>query len=257
MAILGELDRAGLIHRDCPPCTARPWAARCNRLGRDAGARRVGVRVLQGRARRRADPGGLLAGPALPELDLDRANGCLRDKAHAYSQDGGLAVLYGNLALDGCIVKTAGVDASILKFTGPARIFESQDAAVEGILADRDQGRRCPGDPLRRPARRAGHAGDALPDLVPEIEGPGQGLRADHRRPLLGRHLGPEHRPRLAGSGRGRPDRPGRRKATASRSTSPIAASASRSPMTNWPGGAAPWRRAAPRPGSRKTVIAR
>jgi dihydroxy-acid dehydratase len=71
-----------------------------------------------------------------PELDLDRANGCLRDKAHAYSQDGGLAVLYGNLALDGCIVKTAGVDESILKFTGPARIFESQDAAVAAILAD-------------------------------------------------------------------------------------------------------------------------
>jgi dihydroxy-acid dehydratase len=71
-----------------------------------------------------------------PELDLDRVNGCLRDKAHAYSQDGGLAVLYGNLALDGCIVKTAGVDAGILKFTGPARIFESQDAAVAAILAD-------------------------------------------------------------------------------------------------------------------------
>jgi dihydroxy-acid dehydratase len=68
------------------------------------------------------------------ELDLDRAAGAIRDADHAFSEDGGLAVLYGNLAEDGCIVKTAGVDASILKFAGPARIFESQDAAVEGIL---------------------------------------------------------------------------------------------------------------------------
>ncbi|MCR4298783.1 MAG: dihydroxy-acid dehydratase, partial [Gallionella sp.] len=68
--------------------------------------------------------------------DADRANGCIRDKAHAYSQDGGLAVLYGNVAADGCIVKTAGVDESILKFTGRARVFESQDDAVAAILAD-------------------------------------------------------------------------------------------------------------------------
>ena len=68
------------------------------------------------------------------ELDLDRATGCIRDAEHAFSKDGGLAVLYGNLAVDGCIVKTAGVDASILKFSGPARVFESQDAAVEAIL---------------------------------------------------------------------------------------------------------------------------
>jgi dihydroxy-acid dehydratase len=70
-------------------------------------------------------------------LDLDRTEGCIRDLAHAYSKDGGLAVLYGNIALDGCVVKTAGVDASILKFSGPARIFESQDAAVEAILGDK------------------------------------------------------------------------------------------------------------------------
>jgi dihydroxy-acid dehydratase len=71
-----------------------------------------------------------------PSLDLDRAAGVIRDKAHAFSQDGGLAVLYGNIALDGCIVKTAGVDDSLLTFSGPARIFESQDAAVIGILGD-------------------------------------------------------------------------------------------------------------------------
>ena len=68
--------------------------------------------------------------------DTDRIAGCIRDKAHAYSQDGGLAVLYGNLAPNGCIVKTAGVDESILTFTGKAVIFESQDAATEGILGD-------------------------------------------------------------------------------------------------------------------------
>lgn len=68
------------------------------------------------------------------KLDTDRVNGCIHDIDHAYSQDGGLAVLYGNLAENGCIVKTAGVDASILKFVGPARIFESQEDGVEGIL---------------------------------------------------------------------------------------------------------------------------
>ncbi|HHJ12848.1 MAG TPA: dihydroxy-acid dehydratase, partial [Gammaproteobacteria bacterium] len=75
-------------------------------------------------------------------LDLDRENGCIRDIEHAYSQDGGLAVLFGNIAVDGCVVKTAGVDESSLVFSGPARIFESQDAAVNAILGDRIQ----PGD---------------------------------------------------------------------------------------------------------------
>jgi dihydroxy-acid dehydratase len=68
------------------------------------------------------------------ELDLDRKGGVIRNTEHAFSRDGGLAVLYGNLATDGCIVKTAGVDAAILKFSGTARVFESQDAAVAGIL---------------------------------------------------------------------------------------------------------------------------
>ena len=71
-----------------------------------------------------------------PSLDTDSVDGCIRDIEHAYSKDGGLAVLYGNIALDGCIVKTAGVDESILKFTGRARIFESQDTAVAGIMND-------------------------------------------------------------------------------------------------------------------------
>ncbi|RII84484.1 dihydroxy-acid dehydratase [Neopusillimonas maritima] len=88
----------------------------------------------------RASPGGIPTQTAFSqdryydELDLDREGGCIRDKAHAYSQDGGLAVLYGNLAPNGCIVKTAGVDESILVFTGTARVYESQDDAVDGIL---------------------------------------------------------------------------------------------------------------------------
>jgi len=69
-----------------------------------------------------------------PELDVDRAEGCIRDVAHAYSKDGGLAVLKGNIAQDGCVVKTAGVDESIWKFTGPAKVFDSQEEACEGIL---------------------------------------------------------------------------------------------------------------------------
>ena len=68
------------------------------------------------------------------EVDTDRAEGCIRDMEHAYSKDGGLAILKGNIALDGCVVKTAGVDESIWKFTGPAKVFDSQDAACEGIL---------------------------------------------------------------------------------------------------------------------------
>ncbi|MCL2341370.1 MAG: dihydroxy-acid dehydratase, partial [Proteobacteria bacterium] len=71
-----------------------------------------------------------------PELDTDRAAGCIRDIAHAYSQDGGLAVLYGNIAEKGCIVKTAGVDASILHFTGRAKVYHSQEEACEAILGD-------------------------------------------------------------------------------------------------------------------------
>jgi dihydroxy-acid dehydratase len=71
------------------------------------------------------------------ELDLDREHGVIRNLAHAFSKDGGLAVLFGNIAVDGCIVKTAGVDPAHLTFTGPARIFESQDSAVEAILGDK------------------------------------------------------------------------------------------------------------------------
>jgi dihydroxy-acid dehydratase len=136
MAILGELDRAGLIRRDVPIVHSPSIGAALEQWD---------IRRTQDPAVRdffRAAPGGIPTTIAFsqsmryPELDEDRAEGCIRDKANAYSQDGGLAVLHGNIALDGCIVKTAGVDESILKFTGRARIFESQDAAVEAILGD-------------------------------------------------------------------------------------------------------------------------
>jgi dihydroxy-acid dehydratase len=137
MAILGELDRAGLINRNCPTVLYPTLgeALDCCDVMRNQDK---GVHDFF-----RAAPGGVPTQTAFsqsrryPKLDLDRANGCIRDKAHAYSQDGGLAVLFGNIAEKGCIVKTAGVDDSILKFTGRARVCESQEAAVEKILADR------------------------------------------------------------------------------------------------------------------------
>jgi dihydroxy-acid dehydratase len=137
MAILGELDRAGLLHRDLPTIHSTSMGLALEHWD----VRRTTDEKVK--TFYRAAPGGVPTTVAFSqdkrfaELDLDRANGCIRDKAHAYSQDGGLAVLYGNIAEDGCIVKTAGVDESILKFTGRARIFESQEAAVEAILADR------------------------------------------------------------------------------------------------------------------------
>jgi dihydroxy-acid dehydratase len=137
MGILGELNRAGLIHHESPTVHSPSMGAALAQWD---------VMVTKDEEVKkfyRAAPGGISTTIAFsqsmlwPDLDTDRAEGCIRDKAHAYSQDGGLAVLYGNIALDGCIVKTAGVDDSILKFTGRARIFESQDAAVEAILADK------------------------------------------------------------------------------------------------------------------------
>ena len=139
MGILGELDRAGLLHRDLPTVHSRTLGEALS-IWDIMRAHDLAVFEFY-----KAAPGGVPTQVAFsqdrryPELDMDRVNGCIRDKQHAYSQDGGLAVLYGNLASQGCIVKTAGVDASILKFTGPARIFESQDDAVAGILNDQVQ----------------------------------------------------------------------------------------------------------------------
>ena len=134
MAILGELDRANLINRELPTVHSKSLEDALNRWD----IRRTKSENV--RSFYKAAPGGVPTQVAFSqqrrfdEVDTDRAAGCIRDAEHAFSKDGGLAVLSGNLAVDGCIVKTAGVDASILRFEGPARIFESQDAAVEGIL---------------------------------------------------------------------------------------------------------------------------
>ncbi|MEW6648199.1 MAG: dihydroxy-acid dehydratase [Pseudomonadota bacterium] len=136
IGILGELDRAGLLNRDCKTVHAATMAEAIALWD---------VRLTDDQKRKdffRAAPGGVPTTVAFSQnkryesLDVDRENGCIRDLAHAYSKDGGLAVLYGNLAVDGCVVKTAGVDASILKFSGPAVICESQDEAVQKILGD-------------------------------------------------------------------------------------------------------------------------
>ncbi len=134
MAILGELERGGLLHTDLPTVhtpTLGEALARWD-IGR---TNSEDVRTFF-----RAAPGGVPTQTAFSqsrrweELDLDRAGGVIRDVANAFSKDGGLAVLKGDLAPEGCIVKTAGVDESILKFSGPAKVYESQDAAVSAIL---------------------------------------------------------------------------------------------------------------------------
>ena len=136
IGILGELARGGLLDTSLPTIHAPTMA---EAIERNDVKRSDDPAVHQ---LFRAAPGGVPTQTAFSQserfatLDLDRSTGCIRDKAHAYSQDGGLAVLYGNLAEKGCIVKTAGVDESILKFSGKARVFESQDAAVEAILGD-------------------------------------------------------------------------------------------------------------------------
>ncbi|HJP22695.1 MAG TPA: dihydroxy-acid dehydratase [Alphaproteobacteria bacterium] len=134
LGIMGELDRGGLINRQATTVHAasigeaidawdlrRDPSSEVETFFRAAPGRRFSIEAFSQDKR-------------WNDLDLDRQAGCIRDIENAYSQDGGLAVLYGNLAEEGCIVKTAGVDASVLKFSGPARVFESQDAAVSGIL---------------------------------------------------------------------------------------------------------------------------
>ncbi len=143
IAILGELDRAGLLHRDVRTVHGETLAEALDRWDI--------ARLTawdEARSRYSAGPAGIPTQEAFsqstrwPSLDLDRESGCIRAKSHAYSHDGGLAVLYGNLAEDGCIVKTAGVDENSLVFHGPARVMESQEDAVAAILGGRIQ----PGD---------------------------------------------------------------------------------------------------------------
>lgn len=137
MGILGELDRAGLINTSLPTVHSPSLKEALDLwdIKRNPAAH---VEKFY-----KAAPGGIPTQVAFSQdrrydsVDADRAKGCIRNVDNAFSKDGGLAVLYGNLAEEGSIVKTAGVDASILSFTGIARVFESQDAAVEGILSDK------------------------------------------------------------------------------------------------------------------------
>ncbi len=136
MGILGELARGGLLHTDVPTIHSPTMGEALEKYDiiqtSDDDVKHMYL----------AGPAGIRTQTAFsqdtrwPDLDTDREHGCIRSKEHAYSADGGLAVLYGNIAERGCIVKTAGVDDSILTFTGRARIFESQDSAVKAILGD-------------------------------------------------------------------------------------------------------------------------
>ncbi|HEV8245330.1 MAG TPA: dihydroxy-acid dehydratase, partial [Polyangiaceae bacterium] len=136
LSILGELDRAGLIHRSVHTVHAASLGAAIdeNDIRRASASPDAKRRAL-------AAPGGIVTKVAFSQdkyfagSDEDREKGCIRDIEHAYSKEGGLAVLHGNLAHEGCIVKTAGVDESIWKFEGPARLFHSQEAACDAILA--------------------------------------------------------------------------------------------------------------------------
>jgi dihydroxy-acid dehydratase len=142
MGILGELDRAGLLHTHCPTVHSSSM--------KEALQQWDIVQTDDSSVHRfySAGPAGIPTQTAFsqetrwPSLDIDRQSGCIRSIANAYSTEGGLAVLFGNIAEDGCVVKTSGVDESILVFSGPAHICESQEGAVEDILA----GRVKPGD---------------------------------------------------------------------------------------------------------------
>jgi dihydroxy-acid dehydratase len=137
LSIMGELDRAGLIHRGAHTVHAPT-------MGEAIDLNDISLPSATDAARKRAlaAPGGVPTqvgfsqDRSFAEPDLDREKGCIRDVEHAYNKDGGLAVLFGNLATDGAIVKTAGVDASIFHFEGPARVFHSQELACDAILAN-------------------------------------------------------------------------------------------------------------------------
>jgi dihydroxy-acid dehydratase len=208
MAILGQFDRAGLINREEPTVHAVTMGDALDQWDmtrtNSESAELLSWRRRAGCARRRHS-----RSRTAGRNSTSTANGVIRSPEHPFSKDGGLAVLKGNIALDGCVVKTAGVDESILKFTGPAVVYESQDAAVKGILANEVKAGDVVVIRYEGTEGRPGHAGNALPDQLPEIEGTRQKLRAADGRPVLGRNVGPLHRSRLPGSGDRRRHRAG------------------------------------------------
>jgi dihydroxy-acid dehydratase len=136
LGILNELNKAGLLHGDSMHVLGKTIGEVISEWDVTNPANEHALQFYK------AGPAGIRTTKAFsqdcryPSADTDRENGCIRDRAHAFSEEGGLAVLFGNIAENGCIVKTAGVDESIHKFTGRARIYESQDDAVKAILAD-------------------------------------------------------------------------------------------------------------------------
>ena len=140
LGILGELAKGGLLHLDVKRVDGAT-------LGEDIQKYSILVKDIDPEARRiySSAPANKFCNrlgvqdTQWESLDTDRADGCIRDIEHAYTKDGGLAVLFGNIAQDGCVVKTAGVDESIWRFTGPARVFDSQEDACEGILGGKVQ----------------------------------------------------------------------------------------------------------------------
>jgi dihydroxy-acid dehydratase len=136
MAIMEELTKKGVVNGECLTVSGVTLGEQIKQYSIHNGANPVAQQFY------RAAPGGVRTKVAFSQdkmyetLDLDLEKGCIRSLEHAYSQDGGLCVLYGNIAHEGCILKTAGVDASIWQFEGPARIFHSQDSACQAILGD-------------------------------------------------------------------------------------------------------------------------
>jgi len=255
LAILGELDRGGLLNRDCRNVLRLTLAETLEQFD----VRRTSDEAVK--TMYRAGPAGIRTTEAFSqscrwdELDLDRAGGCIRDIDHAYSKDGGLAVLFGNLAEKGCIVKTAGVEPENLLHRGPARIYESQDDAVSGILAGEVQAGEVvliryegpKGGPACRrcstpPAISNRWASAKLVRWSPTAASPAapRGCRSAMCR----------RKRRLAASLRWS------KMATLSISTSPAAASSCWWMRQPWPPAVRPWKRVAMPPGSRSSVSA-
>ena len=210
MGILGELDRAGLLNRDVRMVHAESLEHALSRNDIKRASEQGDARILPRRARRRADPGRVQPGGALsiarrgpregrhPRrrarlLEGRRPRGALRQPRarRLHREDGRRRRRQSQVR-------------------GPGEHLREPGRRGAGHPRRQGRRRRRRRHPLRGAARRAGHAGDALSDQLPQIEGPRQGLRAGHRRPLLRRHLGPVDRPCLAGSGRRRRDRAGR-----------------------------------------------
>ena len=202
-AILGELDRGGLLHRDVHTVHApslASWLAEWDVRGGSASP--AAVELFH------AAPGGVRTTEPFSTtnrwstLDLDAADGCIRDVAHAYSADGGLAILHGNLAPEGCVVKTAGVPDENLRFTrpGPGLRVAGRHGGRHPARR-RGRGRRRRGA-LRGAAGRPGHAGDALPHVVP------QGTRTRAGRARSSPTAGSPAAPAACRSGTSRPRRP-------------------------------------------------